>query len=69
MIQAVHSVLIADTLQHGPHLLLVAGPVVGLIIVSLITRYRAKEVKGHGVPQILESMALSGGKIRPRAGC
>ncbi len=68
MIQAVHFVLIADTLQHGPHLLLVAGPVVGLIIVSLITRYGAKEVKGHGVPQILESMALSGGKIRPRVG-
>ena len=68
MIQAVHTVLITDTLQHGPHLLLVAGPVVGLVIVSLITRYGAKEVKGHGVPQILESMALSGGKIRPRVG-
>lgn len=41
-------------------------PAVGLTIVGFITHYFAKEVKGHGVPQILESLALRGGKIRPR---
>lgn len=41
-------------------------PAVGLTLVGLITRFFAKEVKGHGVPQILESLALRGGKIRPR---
>ncbi len=41
-------------------------PAVGLVLVGLITHYFASEVKGHGVPQILESLALRGGKIRPR---
>ena len=68
MIRAVHTVLIAKTLQNGPHFLLAAAPCVGLVLVSLITRYGAREVKGHGVPQILESLALRGGKIRPRVG-
>ncbi len=68
MIRAVHDVLIADMLQKGPPVLLMAGPAVGLVTVSLITRYGAREVKGHGVPQILESLALRGGKIRPRVG-
>lgn len=43
-------------------------PAIGLLAVSMITRYAAREVKGHGVPQILESIALRGGRIRPRVG-
>lgn len=43
-------------------------PAVGLLLVGVISHYLASEVKGHGVPQILESLALRGGKIRPRVG-
>lgn len=43
-------------------------PAAGLVIVSLISHYLAREVKGHGVPQILEALALHGGRIRPRVG-
>lgn len=68
MIKAVHQVLIGDILSKGPLPLLMIGPAIGLLIVSLITHYGAKEVKGHGVPQILEALALRGGKIRPRVG-
>lgn len=46
--------------------LAVATPAVGLVIVGAIARYLAPEVKGHGVPQILEALALRGGRIRPR---
>ena len=42
------------------------APTPPMTIVGFITHYFAKEVKGHGVPQILESLALRGGKIRPR---
>lgn len=42
------------------------APAAGLLAVSLITHYWAREVKGHGVPQILEALALRGGRIRPR---
>ena len=42
------------------------APVLGLLLVGVITTYLASEVKGHGVPQILEALALRGGRIRPR---
>ena len=42
------------------------GPICGLLLVGVITTYLASEVKGHGVPQILEALALRGGRIRPR---
>ncbi len=41
-------------------------PAIGLVLVGIISNYFAKEVKGHGVPQILESLALKGGKIKPK---
>ena len=37
-------------------------------LVGAISTYLAREVKGHGGPQILESLALRGGRIRPRVG-
>jgi CIC family chloride channel protein len=44
------------------------SPALGLLLVGAITQYLAREVKGHGVPQILEALALRGGRIRPRVG-
>ncbi|WP_366921936.1 chloride channel protein [Metallumcola ferriviriculae] len=41
-------------------------PAIGLVLVGIISNYFAKEVKGHGVPQILEALALRGGKIKPK---
>ena len=37
----------------------------GLIYGPMIYRY-AKEAKGHGVPEVMEAVALRGGRIRPR---
>jgi CIC family chloride channel protein len=55
--------------HSGDDRLLVAlAPAVGLLVVYGITRYFAREVRGHGVPQILEALALRGGRIRPRVG-
>lgn len=42
------------------------APFLGLLAVGLITRYLAHEVKGHGIPQVLEALALRGGRIRSR---
>ncbi|MFP3946304.1 MAG: chloride channel protein [Archaeoglobaceae archaeon] len=41
-------------------------PAVGGLFVGLLTFYLASEAKGHGVPEVMASMALYGGKIRPR---
>jgi len=48
------------------HLLIALAPAAGIVAVNLISHYLAREVKGHGVPQILEALALHGGRIRPR---
>ena len=48
--------------------LAVLAPVGGLLLVTVITQRLAREVRGHGVPQILEALALNGGRIRPRVG-
>ena len=41
-------------------------PAVGGVIVGLITYRFAREAKGHGVPEVMEAVALRGGMIRPR---
>jgi CIC family chloride channel protein len=44
----------------------IAAPAVGGAIVGLIIYWFAREAKGHGVPEVMEAVALRGGRIRPR---
>ncbi len=41
-------------------------PAIGGIIVGLLIYFFARETKGHGVPEVMLALAVSGGKIRPR---
>ncbi len=41
-------------------------PAIGGLIVGLLVFYFAREAKGHGVPEVMEAVALRGGRIRPR---
>ena len=41
-------------------------PAIGGLIIGVIIYFFAKETKGHGVPEVIQSVALSGGKIRFR---
>lgn len=41
-------------------------PTFGGFVVGLIIRFFAKEAKGHGVPEVMEAIALRNGLIRPR---
>jgi len=41
-------------------------PAAGGLLVGAITKWFAPEAKGHGVPEVMEAVALRGGKIRPR---
>jgi len=45
--------------------LIVAVPVIGALIVGPIIFFLAREAKGHGVPEVMEAVALKGGRIRP----
>ena len=40
-------------------------PVIGGLIVGPLIYFFAREAKGHGVPEVMEAVALRGGRIRP----
>lgn len=42
------------------------APAVGGLLVGLVARYLASEVHGHGVPDVMEAVALRGGRMRRR---
>lgn len=41
-------------------------PAVGGLVVGLVVSYFASEAKGHGVPEVIQAIALRGGRIRKR---
>lgn len=53
-------------LQHLPVFVKIAVPTGGGLLVGLIVYYVANEAKGHGVPEVMEAIALKNGVIRPR---
>ncbi len=42
------------------------APALGGLVVGPLVYYLAREAKGHGVPEVMEAVALRGGVIRPR---
>lgn len=55
-----------DYVMQLPWYVKVISPVVGGLIVGPIVYLFAREAKGHGVPEVMESIILRGGAIRPR---
>ncbi|MGA9060275.1 MAG: chloride channel protein [Terracidiphilus sp.] len=44
----------------------VAVPVVGSLIVGFMARYGSEQIRGHGIPEAIESILISGSRVRPR---
>ncbi len=42
------------------------APMIGGLLVGLLTYYLAREAKGHGVPEVMSAVVANEGKIRPR---
>jgi len=68
LIGFVHTVsfdwLPAATAGWGPAYVVLA-PTLGGLIVGPLIYFFAREAKGHGVPEVMEAVALRGGRIRP----
>jgi CIC family chloride channel protein len=45
---------------------IVIAPAVGGLIVGPLVYFLAREARGHGVPEVMEAVALRGGVMRPR---
>ena len=56
----------ADVLGFLGRGLFIVAPIVGGLLAGPIIAYFAKEAKGHGVPEVMQAIALRGGRIRPR---
>ncbi|MDX1388537.1 MAG: chloride channel protein, partial [Acidobacteriota bacterium] len=52
------------TAGWGPAYIVIA-PTIGGLLVGPLIYFFAREAKGHGVPEVMEAVALRGGRIRP----
>ena len=55
-----------STLMDLPWYARIIPPITGGAVVGLIIYFFAREAKGHGVPEVMEAVALKGGIIRKR---
>jgi chloride channel protein, CIC family len=44
----------------------VGVPVIGGLIIGLIARYGSERIRGHGIPEAIESILLNGSRVQPR---
>ena len=44
----------------------IAVPVIGSFIVGLMARYGSEQIRGHGIPEAIESILMNGSRVRPR---
>jgi CIC family chloride channel protein len=58
----------ALTSPAGNHLGLfaIAVPVLGSLIVGLMARYGSDKIRGHGIPEAIESILINGSKVQPK---
>ncbi|GCE30126.1 chloride channel protein [Dictyobacter alpinus] len=52
----------------GNHLgpLVIIVPVIGALIIGVMARYGSERIRGHGIPEAIESILINGSRIQPR---
>ena len=52
----------------GNHLgvLAIFVPVLGALIIGLMARYGSERIRGHGIPEAIESILINGSRVQPR---
>src|SRR5947207_9640928 len=48
----------------GPWVIL--APVGGAVIIGLMARYGSERIRGHGIPEAIESILINGSRVEPR---
>ncbi len=44
----------------------IAVPVIGSLIVGVMARYGSERIRGHGIPEAIESILMNGSRIHPK---
>jgi H+/Cl- antiporter ClcA/CBS domain-containing protein len=52
--------------DHGLGWLVIAVPVAGGLIVGLMARYGSERIRGHGIPEAIESILIGGSRVEPK---
>ncbi|GAI28956.1 unnamed protein product, partial [marine sediment metagenome] len=55
-----------DLLDFMGHYYIILIPAIGGMIIGPLIHLFAREARGHGVPEVINSIVIHGGKIRPR---
>ncbi len=63
-----HRIDTALSSPAGNHLgvFAIAVPVIGSLIVGLMARYGSERIRGHGIPEAIESILMNGSRVHPR---
>jgi H+/Cl- antiporter ClcA/CBS domain-containing protein len=51
---------------HHLGMLVVLVPIAGGLIVGLMARYGSEQIRGHGIPEAIESILMNGSRVAPR---
>ena len=51
---------------HQLGVLAVLVPVLGALVVGLMARYGSERIRGHGIPEAIESILIRGSRVEPR---
>jgi H+/Cl- antiporter ClcA len=51
--------------HHSPALILLA-PVCGGLVIGLMARFGSEKIRGHGIPEAIESILIGGSRVQPR---
>jgi len=57
--------LVSPSLNHlGYYAVLI--PIAGSLVIGLMARYGSERIRGHGIPEAIESILLNGSRVQPR---
>jgi chloride channel protein, CIC family len=59
------SLVAPGQVHHNPAIILLA-PVAGGLVIGILARYGSEKIRGHGMPEAIESILLGGSKVQPR---
>ena len=63
--QRISTAFVSPANNHlGVYAILV--PLIGSLIVGLMARYGSEQIRGHGIPEAIESILMNGSRVRPR---
>ncbi|MGN6816559.1 MAG: chloride channel protein [Solirubrobacterales bacterium] len=58
--------LVAPGEGHHAPLLILLAPVCGGLVIGLVARFGSEKVRGHGIPEAIESILTAGSRVQPR---